>query len=311
MSYGSNQAPTAPGLVIDANYSDQIHGNLVALLPRSASYTQLPGDNKNHYISPRPDSFRRSFSENVLAHKDAERQRSSSEKAEQDHKQPRGSPQRNSFVKCKSTKVTVPQFAIGPEEAICDTEHELRVVEEAPASQRQPDRQRIRRSISGSISRIARRSWISASRSPSPPPHQRSSRQAKGGGTDPPGGASWHLTDCELNIRNRQTSVAESQISRLNDGTRKNSLLGRKGRRPLSALLSKDLEDQAPAVPSIPKSFSIDILPSLSHEFSAIATPAVPRTPSAEKFSISGTDTPRKKDELWTAFRNLDGDFHK
>ncbi|KAL1301680.1 hypothetical protein AAFC00_005896 [Neodothiora populina] len=63
-----------------------------------------------------------------------------------------------------------------------------------------------------------------------------------------------------------------------------------------------------PAVPSLPKSFSTDRLPSVHHDHS---TP-VPRIVQGEKMaSLGALSLPRKRDELWSVFRSLDGDFAK
>jgi hypothetical protein len=39
--------------------------------------------------------------------------------------------------------------------------------------------------------------------------------------------------------------------------------------------------------------------------------PPVPRLSSKEKQRLANPEATKKRDELWTAFRNLDGDFQK
>ena len=67
-----------------------------------------------------------------------------------------------------------------------------------------------------------------------------------------------------------------------------------------------------PSVPQLPKSFSTDRLPSLvTHTTNSERPVPVPRIPSSEKHHISPLSVTRKKDDLWTQFRNLDADYSK
>ena len=83
-----------------------------------------------------------------------------------------------------------------------------------------------------------------------------------------------------------------------------------KARRPLSAFLGRSktspLEDSQ--APSLPKSASTDRLPNYGRHLDA---PDVPTVARRERSRQSGPDVPRKKDELWTVFRQLDSDYAK
>ncbi|KAK3708628.1 hypothetical protein LTR37_011350 [Vermiconidia calcicola] len=72
-------------------------------------------------------------------------------------------------------------------------------------------------------------------------------------------------------------------------------------------------EEKRPAVPALPKSFSTDRLPSSqSGRLSPNSQVPMPRLLStSQRTTTSGLTMPRKKDELWSAFRALDGDFAK
>jgi hypothetical protein len=86
----------------------------------------------------------------------------------------------------------------------------------------------------------------------------------------------------------------------------------KKLRRPLSMILSNALEksDARHPVPSLPKSFSTDRLPSFKAPTSAAErVPSLARMMSSDKLGKS--DFARKKDELWSVFRALDGDSQK
>ena len=65
-----------------------------------------------------------------------------------------------------------------------------------------------------------------------------------------------------------------------------------------------------PSVPSLPKSFSTDRLPVASETRTDDHTVPVPRMVSGDRVSSFGSlSLARKKDELWTVFRNLDADY--
>lgn len=66
-----------------------------------------------------------------------------------------------------------------------------------------------------------------------------------------------------------------------------------------------------PSLPALPKSFSTDRLPSFSQPPpTPTHIPPLPHNLSSEKFK-GGRTEPRKKDELWTVFRTLEGDLRK
>lgn len=64
---------------------------------------------------------------------------------------------------------------------------------------------------------------------------------------------------------------------------------------------------------SLPKSFSTERLPTYSSDqpLSPTVPTPVPRLLSSEQIAKGGLKAPRKKDELWSVFRGLDGDFSK
>jgi hypothetical protein len=86
--------------------------------------------------------------------------------------------------------------------------------------------------------------------------------------------------------------------------------LTKKNRR-LSALLTAN----GPAVPSVPKSFSTEQLPLYPHSESPLSStnivPPLPRNISTDKLGNKVKTEPRKKDELWTVFRTLEGELRK
>ncbi|KAK4542147.1 hypothetical protein LTR36_006994 [Oleoguttula mirabilis] len=100
--------------------------------------------------------------------------------------------------------------------------------------------------------------------------------------------------------------------------TRRSTLL-RKKSRPVSQLFKGAKDENAPPVPpmprmpSFPKSFSTDRLPSFRSQTPQPDRAApMPRLLSSDRAPSAGMSIPiRKKDELWTVFRGLDGDYAK
>jgi hypothetical protein len=87
--------------------------------------------------------------------------------------------------------------------------------------------------------------------------------------------------------------------------------LNKKNKR-LSGLFAAS--SSATNLPSVPKSFSTEKLPHYPQNHNAVSpthvVPPLPRNVSTEKLKGVKTE-PRKKDELWTAFRTLDADLRK
>ena len=159
---------------------------------------------------------------------------------------------------------------------------------------------------SSSLSSLARRgSWILGSRSPSP-----SSRK------------SMQSPSAKL-VQDRRTkitqetpkpfeslNVAASSNGEIPPLERKGTLGGTKSRRPLSVILgrSKSYNNESPAVPSLPKSYSTDRLPVVESDADR---PEMPVLFIQEHLHAPGYETPRKKDELWGNFRTLDSEHSK
>ena len=282
---------------------------------RSASYAQLPPEEPQKFPA-RDDSLRRSFSENVLANGVSTIVRRSSRSEEPAASAGPETP----------TQPVLAQFSLGGEQETDESRNFEALPEleraDSPGSTVSPPKGgedaksstvqgRARRSFSGSISTFAkRRSWIGSSRSPSPSPNRRRSRAP----LEPPSrtedaqGESWPLP----NPPDIETLTNGGFQKYVNGVARKNSLLGRKSKRPLSSLLGRDSLAELPSIPPVPKSFSTDKLPSLNHKRSNLSdAPPLPRSTSFEKLQGLGAESPRKKDDLWSVFRTLDGEYSK
>ncbi len=93
------------------------------------------------------------------------------------------------------------------------------------------------------------------------------------------------------------------------------SLLGRKGGRPLSSIFKSgdgDPNRSQDALAQVSqKSMSTDKLPVLMRSSPSTKIPPLPRAISSDSLRSLGRAGPRKKDELWNVFRTLDSDFHR
>jgi hypothetical protein len=161
-----------------------------------------------------------------------------------------------------------------------------------------------------SLSKLRRKSWIVSSQpsSTSSPTKEKTAPRSDDSLKKKPA--------AEANKRKPQTvvdSIPEDAEARVPSQDTVDPLrtptapLDKKNKR-LSALLTAN----GPAVPSLPKSFSTDQLPTYpSHSpISPTHIPPLPRNISPDKLKGFKTE-PRKKDELWTVFRNLEADLRK
>lgn len=90
--------------------------------------------------------------------------------------------------------------------------------------------------------------------------------------------------------------------------------LSKKNKRLSGLFTATPSTSNVPSVPPLPKSFSTEQLPSYPQHQTPVSpthvVPPLPSTISADKLKTIKTE-PRKKDELWNAFRTLDGDLRK
>ena len=308
-------APADPSLQVPGQ------NDTTSSLPRSASYTQLPTDTSLDTTPQRKTSLTRSFSENVLVNIQGNVTRHSATKkgSEDGLKSTRSLRRLGSSKRRKDfdTPLTISKFTVGPDPFSQDFADESKIGEDGTA---QGTVRKIP-SVTGSISSLARRSWTGKSRSPSPSPSPSPTktrlRKEKGPGAD-----STHQVNGSgppVDVKSPLSSAVEVKNDAVNHSpniyakgslSRRASVLTR-SRRPLSSLLSKAPPSETPSVPPIPKSFSTDRLPFSSKQPLSSRVPAVPKSRSSERLQGLGAETPRKKDELWSVFRTLDGEHQK
>ena len=286
-------------------------------IPRSASYTQFPAAAKLDVTPKTKPSLARSFSENVLVniHGNISRQSSTKGGSEEDLKSRTRSLRRlgsSKRQKDSDARFNISQFSIGPDQSSQDLADGSKIRRDGNTQ----GTERKAPSVAGSISSLARKSWITTSRSPSPSPTKNQLRRDTG-----PGAESTHINGSSPAIDMKIPSLPAAKLkdSAPNPSSnghaygrlpRRNSVL-LKSRRPLSSLLSKAPTSETPSVPPIPKSYSVDRLPLSSKQSTSSKAPVVPKSWSSERLQGLGAEAPRRKDELWSVFRTLDGEYQK
>lgn len=283
-------------------------------IPRSASFSHLPCS-----ISQSPSfgaiGMRRTLSENVLAiPKEAARRpprlsKSSTvgfkTKDSQDAKNLK--PQRSTRSRIHP-KITISKFTLSLDRKPDKTSYKP---PKSAALEDRPDRAMKVKSVSGSLSNFARKPWKPASRSPSP---SKENPQLGVTVTESPLLDST-AQDLGSTVADRTEARKAELEGAINVVSRNSAVAYKKQRRPLSTFLGRSSPGSGsytPSVPSISKSFSTDKLPSLFQGRPlSERRPGLPRTMSSERLQSIGLEMPRRRDELWGAFRTLDGDFQK
>lgn len=274
---------------------------------RSATFTELATEAQSQDYPLRRDGIRRSLSENALAASKTE----SLGEPPGDRSGPSewsldggiaSSPASDSHPRAHAT----PDFAVGADQVAEDPPDEIIQHDERNEV---TERRRPRRSLSGSITKLARRSWMKASRSPSPSTSKgRSVADAKMIATvvthARPGGLPHDTSNANFD--------ATSLKLMANGVVRRPSLMSKKSRQQITPYVGRTLSTGAPIVPPLPKYCLIEKLPSLKLEPSDVLDgPTVPISTSHERLQGCLPDIPRRRDELWNQFRNLDSEYSK
>ena len=279
------------------------------LMPRSASYTQLPATNRPDASFQR-DGVKRTFSENLIANPKTNTFRHTSiKKGSKRSKDIEERPGQNRLLRRLSThsksgpKITISGFQLGADED--DPEIAYQPTPEDNVHETTTGAKP--RSVPGSLARLKRQSWMASSRSPSPSTRKLSERRPNTADGDASQVLVSSLSSDVLNADEANTPNVYSPGQIENHGMQR-----KKTRRPLSSYLSMtNINNAKSKTPSIPKSLSTDRLP-LSHAHtSSEKPPSLPSSKSFELLNAFGADSPRRKDDLWSAFRALEADFQK
>ncbi|KAI9808954.1 MAG: hypothetical protein M1827_007129 [Pycnora praestabilis] len=294
-------------------------------IPRSASYTYLPQSKDSIADGPPNFSFKRTYSSNALSTPpDDLEEQSSPDRTPQTSPKRGTSPVTEELRRRKSTKslaspkITISKFTLSSDANGHKTSYESKT----PAKQTRSGRiQGKSRAITGTISNFARKTWM-PSRSPSPSAKDRVEHGAGDDGIEDNALTEGTLisssspqkqTDSRQSVeQNTRAQTPEDPRPVSSNGT----LTPKKSKRPLSSLLKSSKSEKSaphnPSTSSLHKSYSVERLPSLaSSHSSSDRPPPLPRSFSSDRLQSIGLELPRKKDELWSAFRSLEGDFQK
>lgn len=174
----------------------------------------------------------------------------------------------------------------------------------APSSIAKPPKDKSR-PVSGSFVSFARKTWISASRSPSPNPstdveNEKPRRYGRDKAPSPP-----HLSPNPPQQFERP-GLARSSTSPAKPLSRSESTFQKIRRRPQSVFMNlTTFNSSNSSASSLPRS-SLD-----DRSTPRTSTDKVPQVPVLTTLSKTNPDAPRRRDELWSSFRSLDNDFSK
>ena len=267
-------------------------------IPKSASYTNLSDCQE----PPRSDGIKRTFSDNFL--------NLSTDGA--NHEPSPYVPNKELLRRLSrgaQGKVAVTRFTLSAEDLGGLSRKDTPKAEPAIVEKRASPT----RSVSGTLRSLARKTWRSSSRSPSPAPQDVAKRPK--GSNVPPRTALPSATVSTTSLASTLTTFPRQQPPP--DPTPANTQrpsLQRRLSRPLSAIISPIKAEQSS--PKLRKPPSLQSLRSqrssekLSQPVSAVVPP-LPASLSSDKLSSIPYDPNRKKDSLWGVFRNLEGDYQK
>lgn len=311
--------PTVPGHAFKPPHSttspsealrsqDELNG-----LPRSASYTHLPGVQE----SQPTNGIKRTFSDNVLALSS-----DGSPKAGRPPYVPSRELLRSASKRGKG-QITVTKFTLSAEDlestTVDDTERQ------APVRSTEKPKPSTGRSVSSTFRNLARRPWkTSSSRSPSPSPKE-VRKLAKSRNVSPTRKQSTSILSGLVAASQSSTSRPCSRPSDVEDmvlpGTAQTEHLPlqrspsqhKPSRRPLSAILHRNKSEtelglsKKPSLQSLRRRKSSDKLSSPP----LIKVPPIPSSLSSDRLSSVSVDSNKRKDPLWGVFRTLEADFQK
>ncbi|CBF76464.1 hypothetical protein AN4926.2 [Aspergillus nidulans FGSC A4] len=285
-----------PALEIATTHQDDQNSQL----SRAASYNNLPDLAASEPGSP---GLRRTFSDLTF-------QKQAESPSKEDVAAGKDILRRTSLRRSKDkSTVAVSRFTVSTEDLADAPPSEAqepppKVPEtRAPSPVARPSKAR---SMSGRLVSFARKPWMSSSPNRSTSPSSKTARLRSLQGEDSAPQTSSPRSSGSLDLAAGPDSAMP---------TRKRTILSKRPRRPMVAVVTQS-RAESPSTPSSPSPGSLLAKGSLERLTSSfnVSTPVLP--PAAKTAAVSGDvpgnlDPPRKKDELWNAFRGLEADFQK
>ncbi|MCJ1473842.1 hypothetical protein MMC13_002494 [Lambiella insularis] len=280
-------------------------------IPRSASSICLPTasvDTSDRASNNEPIGIRRTLSDDVLSTLgNGQPRRASSTKITEGNSRTT----LNKLVRRKSgkfkkdMKLLVSRITI--EEQLADPE--FLELPKIPDRTYRDDPEYKARSISRSLTSLARKSWLGASRSPSPSKRDVAASLGAGPGSSTAPPPETAPVDHGVTLPKRNSvPLHRKDLKDLKSRQQLNAIFGKSvvvAEVPIAGAYSA-------AVPVLPQAFSRVKSFSLQHGSEHKAhVPTLPRSMLIEKTATFGLEVPRKKDELWGPFRTLCGEYQK
>lgn len=174
----------------------------------------------------------------------------------------------------------------------------------------------VSRSVTGTIRSLARKSFLSPSRSPSPAPAAAEPRSMEKKRSRSPFKKN-SITVAEIisvpaavhsrnSSRSSQVTVDVPTKPEISATRRTSSLIG-----PTRIMNLKNKSENDLTLRRKPSNFSLRSRSSVEQFTSSIKVPPIPSSMSTDRLSTTSLDNNKKKDALWAAFRALDGDYLK
>lgn len=210
-------------------------------------------------------------------------------------------------------RIRISNFTPAKEVVSPDTSYNGKANKSPVKSPRRPGR--TPRTVSDSLANLARKSWATSSRSPSP-------KRRHGEHNTRPDKLPTSVSSGSLpSLQELHLPPDDNGAARPNHLLRNMSIRG-------SGLLKKSKKSQTfrpnpsetngdtngTPTPSLPRSVSCDRISSMARSTISEKPPQLPPIPtssSSDKLNGSSMDAFRKKDELWSVFRSLEHDFSK
>ena len=169
------------------------------------------------------------------------------------------------------------------------------------------------KSVSETFATFARKSWISSSRDPSPSNRIKKKEKKEKYTEDnlsPDGRIAGTSSARSVSPAKNTKEPAQVVENELKPVTRPPTTLQKIRQRPQSVLMSfTNLASANSSTSSLPSS-SVDNRSTSTPRTSTERIPPIPKKTSADRISI-GMEIPRRRDELWSAFRSLENDYAK
>lgn len=286
-------------------------------LPRSASFTSLPALEPPFQSKPNPQ---RPISADAPPYSDDEGLTLKKRDSNAGRQPPKDKQEERPKLERTRSLVARPKSWIqrvkGPSERQNSPEPSYTTPVDAPPVPSLPkaSRENKTKTVSESFATFARKSWMTSSRSPSPSraAGKEVANNGQAGGESKPAGSTTtptHRKSVGLTPRLEKARPSRTDENLPKPTSRTSSTLMKMKQRPQSVLMNlTNFNSTNSSASSLPSS-SMDNRS--TPRTSTDKIPLVPIATSTEKLQSLGIEAPKRRDELWSAFRSIENDFSK